>query len=247
MLKGMWILSVMAAGLSAQTMPYSLAYVYTAVSETGDGFSVTATTVSNTYGSSGHTSAAMVWLRAPDGRDSGANSYHSYMSQATTYIGLCVGDTCYDGFATAGSEGTQEYCPIAGQTLEPAPSGDQVNVTPYAYLSRVAFSKPRLGLAGDSGTFTVTAGKSQGCGSSNATVQANVSSSTQGLQFYFDGPPNNPKQVNFTGFIAQGGFTIGTQGGNQIAGSIDADGLLVNNSSGCRQISELKQMEIPVN
>jgi hypothetical protein len=213
------------AGVSAQTMPYSLAYVYTSATVTSDG-RVTATTVSNTNGTSGHTTAAVVWLYSPDGRYAGDYGGWYALSQATSYLPLCTASACYDGNYQSTSSGTNEYCPIAGQNVTPAEAQDTETVSPFVYLSSVSWSRTSLGRTSSYANFTVTAGKSNNCTATSISLQQNVSSPTPGLKYVAD--VQNVKSATFSGSQANVSFTNGTAQDNPTSGTIQADGLIAS-------------------
>jgi hypothetical protein len=103
--------------------PHSLAFVYTAVAETGEG-EVSATTVATTGGASGHKVAAAVRVQRPDGfgRAAAAERFQ-YTSVVTSYVEMCLGDSCLDGVYPAGADGTRELCAsMSGPFLLPVAS-----------------------------------------------------------------------------------------------------------------------------
>ncbi len=125
----------------AQEMPYPVAYTYVAMAETGDGWSVTATSVANTNCTAGHTLPVVAVNVYNPGRTRSAfasNNYspHCY-GQATAYLPLCSDGQCEDGQFEAENEGTTEYCPSAVAFVAAVAAQASANVEAFKYLSRV--------------------------------------------------------------------------------------------------------------
>lgn len=154
---GVW--SCLAAG---QEMPYSLAYTFTAVTLSPDGLNVTSISVANTYGSSGHTAAALTLLRSPGGRSAAANMYLDYQSVATTSLPICTDWGCDDGEWSAEGGGV-EYCPIALAYLSVAPTQDRKETPPVIMVTRVWVDPGEIARQEGETTLFIRAAKSFHC------------------------------------------------------------------------------------
>lgn len=152
----------------AQQMPYSLAYTYTAITQTYDGSSVTSTSIANTYGMSGHTAAAATTIVSPSSRAAAANMYHDYQSSATTYLPICVGGDCEDGTYTAFGSG-EEYCPFAFTFMAVASTQKSTAVAPFIEVTNVAVADATIKKQGGATTLTLSLHKSLGCGGGDVT------------------------------------------------------------------------------
>lgn len=226
------MLYLSAAAPAAAQMPYSLAYVYTSMAETGDG-RMSATVVANTYGSSGHTAAASVMLQRPDGHWVSANMYHDYMSQATTYVDLCSGSACWDGLYFASSQGTSEYCPIANQYMEPVQSQQDNQVQPFVRNQSVSFNPTSIARTGGTTTFRITVIKSLNCAATGVTVQMDLSSMTAPAPSYSYLPTMNGQAAAFGGVsTASASWEIRSSDTNQHPGTVAGTGSII--SSSCR-------------
>ncbi len=156
---------VLMAGLppaAAQDMPYSLAYTFTAITVSPDGLTVTSISVANTYGSSGHTAAAMTSLRAPSGRSAAANMYHDFQSSATTFLPVCDEWSCEDGEWVA-EGGGEEYCPIAMAYLAVAATQDRKPTDPAVKVTRAWVEPTRIARQLGRTTLHIQAVKSPRC------------------------------------------------------------------------------------
>jgi hypothetical protein len=223
-----------APTLLAQSMPYSLAYVYTAGAETGDGM-VSATTVATTGGSWGHTVAAGVRLQRPGGYETSAtNSDFQYTSQATTYIEMCSGDTCYDGQYTATSVGTSEYCTPTSTEFDPTPPAQgYIQVDPFVRNQSVSFTPTSIGRTNASSTFRITVTKSPSCTSTTATLFVSHSI-RKGNPQYSVFPVTTEVVATFGGTQAFADWTFTSSQFNESYGEIVSTGAITGNSAACR-------------
>jgi hypothetical protein len=165
--KRLWLWSV-CGPLVAQQMPYPVAYTYVAMAESGDGWSVTATSVANTNCTSGHTLPAVAVTVFNPGRTRSAfasNDYSPYCyGQATAYLPLCSGGQCEDGRFEADNEGTTEYCPIAFAFLAAVAAQGSEQVEAYKYIVSARWDPPGpLERRNGASTFYVRGGMSAGC------------------------------------------------------------------------------------
>jgi hypothetical protein len=245
----MWPIRVLliASGLTipvaAQQMPYSLAWVYTsAPTETGDG-RVSATTVANTYGTSGHTAAAAVWLKRPDDSYAAANMYLDYMSQATTYIDMCSGSSCWDGTYVASSDGTTEYCPIALQYVTPAVVQQSQQVQPFIKVMSVSFNPTSIERTNSTTTFLVGVVKSQSCSSTGVQLQMGLLN-ISGTPSYSYAPNSVTQGAAFgSGVTTSASWSITTSESNQSPGTVAGTGLINDNYGTCNVPDGLRSKE----
>lgn len=145
-----------------QDMPYSLAWTFTAITISSDGLSVTSMSVANTYGSSGHTAAALTSLRSPGGRSAAANTYHDFQATAVTALPVCNEWVCEDGEWIA-EGGGEEYCPIAMAYMTVAASLDRKDTAPIVMVTRVWVDPVKIPRQTGTATLFILARKSPRC------------------------------------------------------------------------------------
>jgi hypothetical protein len=218
---------VAACPASCQDMPYSLAYTFTAITTSADGLAVTSTSVANTYGSSGHTAAALTVLRSPGGRSAAANMYHDFQSSASTSLPVCTESGCEDGEWEA-EGGGEEYCPIAMAYLAVAGTQDRKETPPVVMVTRVTVEPARIPRQNGTATLSIHAVKSPRC--PGAILHGSFGVPTG---MVLDREPEsglvNP-QWNLD--QATGLVKAITPLANNVAGVVDATGM-VENAPGC--------------
>lgn len=181
-------LFVLGAALCAQEMPYPVAYTYVAMAESGDGWSVTATSVANTNCTSGHTLPVVAVTVYNPGRTRSASASGEFspycFGQATAYLPLCSGGVCEDGLFEADNEGTTEYCPIALAFLAALAASQQEHIQHYIWVDSAwwAPSGPIATQKGSS-TFKVRARQSRGCGATAVSISANFDPEPDSIQW----------------------------------------------------------------
>lgn len=225
------LILLLVSGWSAagQNMPYSLAYTFTAITLSPDGLSVTSTSVANTYGSSGHTAAALTMLRSPGGRSAAANMYHDYQSSATTFLPICDNWGCEDGEWTA-EGGGEEYCPIAMTTMAVASTQDRKTTPPVVMISHVWVDKAEIALQGDETTLFIRAHKSQSC-LGPVVLIGSASGRLPGMQLSLV-PASGLVSPQWENNSATGQVKIRTASTNTVAGTAYATGG-VESAPGC--------------
>lgn len=219
----------LASVLWAQQMPYPVAYTYVAMAESGDGWSVTATSVANTNCTSGHTLPVVAVTVHNPGRTRSAfasGEYSPYCSgQATAYLPLCSGGICEDGLFEADNEGTTEYCPITLAFVAAVAASQQVRVPAYISID-AAWWAPSGPLARQNGSSTlkVRARQSASCGATAVSITGD-----------FDPEPDSVQFTKLPTVQSQGcqpnphctvEWTLTTSPGNQSAGTINGAGIL---------------------
>lgn len=221
---------LLASGWSAagQDMPYSLAYTFTAITLSADGLSVTSTSVANTYGSAGHTAAALTMLRSPGGRSAAANMYHDYQSSATTFLPICDNWGCEDGEWNA-EGGGEEYCPIAMATMAVAATQDRKETPPIIMVSQVSVQPSTIERQDGETTLFITAIKSPRC-PGGASLFGAVSGPPQ-MELVLD-PENGLVRPQWANNSATGLVKIRTRHTNNVGGKARASGA-VDNAPGC--------------
>lgn len=222
---------------SAQTMPYPVGYVYTTSVVDENNFVMTAATVSDTYGESGHTTSAAVKITSPDGRTAYGTGAWAYSSFASTGLSLCdSAGTCYDGLFIARSEGTQEYCPITFTYMVAGESLHEQDVPGYAYAEGAQWRPSSVQRKSGSSQFWFQVGKTANCPAGEATGSL-VLFATEGL-LYSVTPEIGQGKVVVSGFIGNEAtikWTLETNSTNPTAGTVRGTGHLL--SAPCRILS----------
>ncbi len=218
---------------AAQTMPYPVGYVYTTSVVTG-------ATVSDTYGESGHTTSAVVKITSPDGRVTYGTGAWAYSSFASAGLSLCdsAGD-CYDGLFAVGSEGTQEYCPIAFAYLVLALSHADQPVQPYAYAKSARWVPDAVHYQKGAAKFYFTVKKSPSCPAGDARVEFLATATPSSIVFAILGNP--VKTIPFADSEAQADWEARLDAANGMAGEISGDGLLM--AAPCRILESVSRKE----
>lgn len=211
-----------------QDMPYSLAYTFTAITLSPDGLSVTSASVANTYGSSGHTAAAVTILRSPSGRSAAANMYHDYQSIATTVLPICGNWGCEDGEWTA-EGGGEEYCAIAMAYMAVAATQDRKVTPPIIMVSKVSVAPAVIPMQNGETILSIHALKSPRC-PDGATLFGAVSGQPQ-MQLVMD-PENGLVRPQWENNTATGTVKIRTRLTNTVGGTALASGS-VDDAPGC--------------
>jgi hypothetical protein len=219
------------AVLLAQEMPYPVAYTYVAMAESGDGWSVTATSVANTNCTAGHTLPVVAVTVYNPGRTRSAfasDNFSPYCyGQATAYLPLCSDGQCEDGRFEAENEGTTEYCPIAFAFVAAvAAQGSQV-VEAFKYISR-AWWDPAGPIDRQNGTssFYLRGGRSSGCQASSILLGHAFSQrpSDRKKQIQFSALPADNTQACSANPECEVYWTVETSNVNEGSGYIDGTG-----------------------
>ncbi len=219
-------------------MPYSLAYTYTAITQTYDGNSVTSTSIANTYGMSGHTAAAATAIVSPSGRAAAANMYHDYQSSATTYLPICVGDDCEDGTYTAYGSG-EEYCPFVYTYMSVASTQGTTQVATFIEVTSAGIYKSPMRKQGDTNKMTIRARKSSGC--AGGTIEGALASPVGMTITLSPSGGINPSWAN-NGAVVD--FSISTAYSNSVEGDVEGSGAI--GSSHCTQRGTAKSIMFKV-
>jgi hypothetical protein len=223
----------------AQQMPYSLAYTYTAVTQTYDGSSVTSTSVANTYGTSGHTAAAATAVISPSNRTAAANMYQDYQSSATTYLAICSGDDCEDGTYTAYGSG-EEYCPITYTYMMVASTQASTTVQPFIEVTSASVQAATIPKQNGTNTLTVRARKTSGC--AGGTIEGSLASAP-GMAITLGPPSEIDPSWNNNGAVVD--FSIKTSSVNEVTGTVEAGG--IPNNTPCTVRGRWKTATFSVN
>ncbi len=213
---------------SAQTMPYPVGYVYTTSVVDENNFVMTAATVSDTYGESGHTTSAAVKITSPDGRTAYGTGGWAYSSFASTGLSLCdSAGTCYDGLFIARSEGTQEYCPIAFTYMVLAESQGEERLDPYAFPKSARWVPRTANYQDDDSEFVFTVGKTATCPNGNALVEMSVLKDPAHIKANIEPLPDTQRTIAFTGSELVVKWKLTTAGDNGTVGTIEGTGRLM--------------------
>ncbi len=227
-----WIWMALMAGLppaAAQDMPYSLAYTFTAITVSPDGLTVTSISVANTYGSSGHTAAAMTSLRAPGGRSAAANMYHDFQSSATTFLPVCDEWSCEDGEWVA-EGGGEEYCPIAMAYLAVAATQDRKETPPVIQVVNVSVNPGQIPMQNGRATLYIKAIKSPRCPGDDVVLFGSFNAPS-GMLLKRD-PESGLVRPQWVLDSATGEVKINTTQANFVSGTVLAAGG-VDSAPGC--------------
>ncbi len=225
-LNGLWC--------AAQTMPYPVGYVYTTSVVDEDNMAITAATVSDTYGESGHTTSAVAKITSPDGRTAYGTGAWAYSSFASTGLSFCdSAGTCYDGLFIARSEGTQEYCPIASTYMVVGESLREQDIPAYAYAEGARWVPSSVQRKSGSSQFLFEVGKTATCPAGAATGSL-VLFATEGLLYSVTPEIGQGKVVisEFAGNQATIRWTLETSSTNPTAGTVRGTAHLL--SAPCR-------------
>lgn len=222
-----YILILFPATILAQ-MPYQVGWVYATSSLDSTNMIVSAMTAADTGGTSGHTVSAVVKMNTPDGRVSYGTSGWAYHTEAYTTASLCSAGSCYGGLYQVTSYETKEYCPITDSyVMAWEQYGDDL-VSPFVYVSTVAWSPSTANKVNGSSVFTVNVGKSHDCTATSVVIQMNTFPPT-GLDYLLN--PTGTQSISFTGDTTQGSWKFTTSANNTVTGTVSTDGLII--SSAC--------------
>ncbi|MFZ5928371.1 MAG: hypothetical protein ACOYX1_13085 [Acidobacteriota bacterium] len=220
-LNGLWC--------AAQTMPYPVGYVYTTSVVDEDNLAITAATVSDTYGESGHTTSAVVKITSPEGRTAYGTGAWAYSSFASTGLSFCdSAGTCYDGLFIARSEGTQEYCPVTSTYLVGQESQVGNEIQPYAYAKSARWVPDAVHYQTGISRFHFTVEKTEGCGGASggtATVEFSAVGYPTIVKFTVIGDAR--KAAAFSGSTATQTWELRMDSGNGSEGTVVGTGRLM--------------------
>lgn len=223
----------------AQTMPYPVGYVYTTSVLDVDNLVLTAATVSDTSGASGHTTSAAVKITSPDSRVAYGTGAWAYSSFASAGLSLCdTAGTCYDGLFIARSEGTQEYCPIASAYMMLAEAMSQNQAEPYAYPKSARWVPTAVLFRNGKSDFIFTVAKSPGCGNGSAILEMSITKNPSMLSVTITPEPDSQRTVPFSGNEASASWELTTLGENNTVGIVQGTGRLMG--APCRILSPLQ-------
>mgnify|MGYP005834223667 CR=1 FL=1 len=222
------LLLAAACPAAGQDMPYSLAYTFTAITVSADGLSVTSMSIANTYGSSGHTAAALTSLRSPGGRSAAANMYHDFQSTAVTSLPICDDSVCEDGEWTA-EGGGEEYCPVAMAYMAVAATQDKKETPPAVMVTRVWVDPPKIARQNGTATLFIRARKSPRCPA--GVILHGVFGTPEGM-IYSREPQSGLVAPQWALDEATAQVKFITSWTNTVGGLVDASGS-VENAPGC--------------
>lgn len=213
---------------AAQTMPYPVGYVYTTSVVDEDNLAITAATVSDTYGESGHTTSAVVKITSPDGRTAYGTGAWAYSSFASTGLSFCdSAGTCYDGLFIARSEGTQEYCPVTSTYLVGQESLRENQMQPYAYPKSARWVPSAVNYQSSQSDFIFTVGKTLDCPNGNVVVEMSILKSPSHIVANINPPLNTQRTLQIVGAELAVIWNLQVPGNNGTIGTIQGTGRLM--------------------
>lgn len=235
------ILLLFSCAVGFGQMPVQQGWVYTTSALNTENMTLSATTVADTNGASGHTISAVVKITTPDSRVSYGTGGWGFLSQASSSTPLCSGD-CYDGTFFVESSGSEEYCPIAATYIAAIVSYADNVIPPYVFVQGAAWSPSAANKKNGSSVFSVSVSKSSTCNASNVSIQAHHLVPT-GMVFQFN-PATNPVTSNFSGTSAFASWMGTTGANNEVTGDLSSDGAV--NAASCSLLGTVKTAVLKV-